>query len=132
MDKTTLVERDFRDGKKLIERLDEAKFGVHSAFWIFNSESGLWRLIIATPLVEIQSQKEAYKKIKATIYAIEQPFNISLQNISVISPSHMIVGTLRQFFGTLSDNNRIEGIRFSGSTINNSFIEDAYIYRIGL
>ncbi len=128
MDKTILVERDFKDGAVLIENLDENKFPVSSAFWIYNSESELWRLIIATPLVDVIGTKGAYIQVNKAIHKLGDNIDIPLQSISVISPKHMLVKVLRKAIQT--EKNAISSIRFTNNTIGNSFIEDAYIYRM--
>ena len=128
MDKTILVERDFEAGVKLIHKLDESEFKVHSALWFYNSEIDVWRLLIATPLVDKLGPHEVYKKVKAAIDKMEQPFEISLESISVISPTNMLIKILGVAIKTSPD--AIDGIRFTRNTINNVFIEDAYIYRV--
>jgi hypothetical protein len=128
MDKTILVERDFKDGGKLIQKLDKSEFKVHSALWFYNSEADVWRLLIATPLVDKRGPHEVYKKIKAVIDKMEQPFEISLQSISAISPTNQLIKILGVAIKTPP--NAIGGIRFTRNSINNVFIEDAYIYRL--
>ena len=128
MDKTILVEKDFKDGEILIQTLDETELKVHSAFWLYNSEADVWRLLIATPLVDKKGPLEVYKKINTVIDKIQQPFDISLQSISVISPTNNLIKILGAAINTAPD--AIGGIRFTRNTINNVFIEDAYIYRL--
>lgn len=43
MDKAVLVEKDFENGETLIRELDKDELGVHSALWLYNSESEHWR-----------------------------------------------------------------------------------------
>ncbi|WP_141434396.1 hypothetical protein [Bacillus sp. 03113] len=131
MDKTTLVERDFKDGEKLIKELDEAHLNVHSALWLFNSENDNWRLIIASKNVDFQTPKRVYSEIKRVLKRMENTgdkIDISLQNISVVSPNYPLIKILGIAIRT--DPNSISGIRFSRNSINNVYIEDAYIYRI--
>lgn len=128
MDKTALVEMDFKDGATLIEYLDNAQFDVHSAFWLYNCESEQWRLIIASDLVDLVGPREAYTKIKTVIDNIDPLFGIQLQNISVISPLNPLVKILGTSIKTSPTD--IKGIRLSRNIVGNSFIEDAFIYRI--
>ncbi|MFD2618592.1 hypothetical protein [Terrilactibacillus laevilacticus] len=128
MDKTILVEQDLKNGEKLIRKLDELKFTVHSALWLYIPESDIYRLLIATPLVDELGPQEVYRKIKSTIDMIGEPFEISLQSITAISPKNELIKTLGMLIKT--DANKISGIRFTRNTINNIYIEDSYIYRI--
>jgi hypothetical protein len=127
MDKTTLVENDIEDGKKLIEALDNASFNVHSALWYYLSDSDQWRFIIASPLVDKKSPKEAYSLIQGILAKISPQIKISLKDVSVVSPKLDLIQLLRIAIHTGPG---VSGIRFKGNTINNVFIEDAYIYRV--
>jgi hypothetical protein len=131
MDKATLVERDFKDGEVLITELDKAYINVHSALWLYNSEEQYWRLIIVSKNVDFQTPKKVYAEIKKALKAVQdrgEQIDISLQNISVISPNHPLNKVLSVAINTGPKD--ISGIRFSRNTINNSYIEDAYIYRM--
>jgi len=128
MDKTALVDMDFKNGETLIKSLDRAQFHVHSAFWFFNSESEQWRLMIASELVDDLGPKIAYTQIKSVIDDLEPSIGIELQNISVISPSNILIKILGSAIKTSPTD--IKGIRLSRNTIGNSFIEDVYIYRL--
>lgn len=131
MDKTTLVEKDFEDGAILIKELDKAHINVHSALWIYNSEVDYWRLIIASKIADFESPRKAYTHISSAIKRLEKSgvkIGFSLDNISVVSPHHPLVKGLSQALKT--EPGEIANIRFSRNRIGNTFIEDAYIYRI--
>lgn len=130
MDKATLVEQDFKAGEKLVRALDEAQINVHSAFWLYDSETDNWRLIIASKVADFSSPRRAYSQIKRVLRRLDENENnpISLENISVISPNHPLISILKTAINTGPD--QIMGIRFTRNRIGNSFIEDAYIYRI--
>lgn len=128
MDKAILVESDYKDGAKLIQELDKRNFNVHSALWFYNSEAEQWRLIIASTLVEKLGHKEVYTKVKSVIDTMEKPFDITLLNISIVNSSDFLIKLLGSAIKTSSDS--LTSIRFSKNTINNSYIEDAYIYRL--
>jgi hypothetical protein len=131
MDKTTLVERDFKDGEVLINQLDRAHINVHSALWLYNSEEENWRLVIASKIADFSSPRRAYSHIRNVLRKIEKSnttIGITLENISVISPNHPLIKLLSVAVKT--NPNQISGIRFYRNRIGNSFIEDAYIYRV--
>jgi hypothetical protein len=131
MDKTTLVESDFKDGTLLIEALDNVYFNVHSALWLYNPEEDNWRFIIASKVTDFSGPKKAYSQIKNVLKSLEKKqikINFSLENISVISPHHPLINILGTAIKT--GPNEINGIRLSRNRINNSYIEDAYIYRL--
>lgn len=127
MVKTVLVEKDIEEGKRLIEELDKAGFKVQAALWLYMSDSDEWRLLIASPYVEKEGPKRSYNFIQTVLARISPPLEVSLRNISVLSPSHNLIKLIRLAIRTGPG---ISGIRFARSVINNTLIEDAYIYRI--
>lgn len=126
MDKKILVEKDIDEGKKLLQALDDDKFIVSSALWFYFPDDG-WRLLIASPSMEKDGPKYAYNCIKTTIIKLLPPIDISLQNISVISPNDRLIKLLKAVINTGPG---IQGIRFTSNVVNNVFIEDAFIYRL--
>lgn len=127
MDKTALVERDIQDGKDLIEALDETEFKVDASLWFYSSDSDEWRLLIASPFVEENGPRKSYGFIRSVLTQPSPPSGISLKNVSVLSPKHQLIELLKTVFSTGPS---INGIRFTRSVINNTLIDDAYIYRI--
>jgi hypothetical protein len=131
MVKRTLVEVDFKDGEFLIKELDKANFNVHSALWLYNSEVNNWKFVISSKMVDYGSSKKAYSSINQTLNKMKSEgknIGISLENVTVISPHHPLIKGLGTAINTGPDT--INGIRFSQNTINDSYIDDAYIYRI--
>lgn len=123
----SLSDSMIKAGAKLVARLDAEQSEVTSAFWLYLSEDKVWKLIIASPLVDSLGPREYYKKIvDANSAASEDEEVISLNDIGVTNPSNQIVQLLTFAIGT---GDVISGIRFSRNTINGSFIEDSYIYR---
>jgi hypothetical protein len=131
VDKTALVESDFKDGEILIKELDRTHINVHSALWLFDSEANNWRLIIASKNADFTSPKKAYIQINNALNSLERrgvSVGFSLENISVISPNHPLINNLNKAIKTGATD--IGSIRFSRNRIGDSYIEDAYIYRI--
>ncbi|MCK4385659.1 MAG: hypothetical protein KAW16_07520 [candidate division Zixibacteria bacterium] len=127
MDKTALVEKVIQGGKGLIKALDKAGFQVEAAIWFYLTDSGEWRLLIASPFVEKNGPKKAYNFIQGVLAKSSPPLGISLKDISAVSPKHHLISLLRTAIRTGPD---ISDIRFTRNVINNTLIEDAYIYRI--
>ena len=127
MDKTVLVEKDIQEGKRLIEALDKTDFEVEAALWFYLTDSDEWRLLIASPFAEKNGPKKAYSFIQSILAQLPPPSGISLKDISVLSPKDHLISLLRIAILTGPG---ISGIRFTRNVINNTLIEDAYIYRI--
>lgn len=127
MDKTALVERDIKEGEKLIRTLDRADIPVEAALWFYMAESERWRLLIATRLVDERGPREAYAVIRRALEQLPSRPEIRLPQISVVSPEDDLIQLLR---AAIKTGPGIGGIRFTGNVINGVFIDDAYIYRM--
>jgi len=124
MDKPTLVDDDMKAGEGLLKKLDGIKFDVKAAFWFYLPELNEWRLIFASPAVDKKGPKEAYETVQSQLQDLKQ---LSLQNISLVSPNDNLVKLLK---AAIKTGPGVSHIRFTGNVINNVFIEDAYIYRV--
>lgn len=127
MVKAALVEKDIQEGKRLIEELDKTNFKVRAALWFYLTDSDEWRLFIASPFVEKEGPIKSYDFIQTLLVKLSPPSEISLKDISVLSPSSDLIKLMRLAIHTGPG---ISGIRFTRNVINNTLIEDAYIYRI--
>lgn len=127
MDKPTLVKTDLEAGKALLSVLDKSRFSVKAALWFYLSDSNEWRLIFALPLVDRIGPQAAYEKMQSQLQKLDPKYNLALQNISIVSPKENLIMLLKKVIHTEPESS---GIRFTRNTINNVFIEDAYIYRM--
>lgn len=127
MDKKALEERDIKEAEKLIKALDKSKFKVRAAMWFYLTDSDEWRLIIASPFVEENGPKWAYNFVQKELARLTPHLNITLKDISVLSPKDELIKILRK---GIRIGPGISGIRFSRNVINNILIEDAYIFRL--
>jgi len=127
MGRKILVEKDIEEGKRLIEALDKANFGVKAALWFYLTDSDEWRLIIASPYEEENGPKMAYSFIQREQKKLTPPIDIFLKDISVLSPNNDLINLLKVAIRTGPG---ISGIRFTRNVINNILIEDAHIYRM--
>lgn len=125
MDTKILVDKYITEGAKLLRNLDAHHFPVNAALWFFDQNSDTWKYIISTKKVDKEGPLKVYQDIQKYIEANK---NLSLNDISVVSPSNNLVMILKRAVNTGPHD--ISGIRFSKNTIDNSFIEDAYIYRM--
>lgn len=126
MDKTTLVDENIDEGRRLIEGLDREGFRVDAAMWFYLTDTSEWRLFIASPIVDQEGPKKAYGFIQSVLGKLSPTSQISLKDISAISPNHNLIRLLKIAIRTGPG---ISGIRFTKNVINNTLIEDAYIYR---
>jgi hypothetical protein len=129
MDTTILVEKNIEEGKRLIETLDKTDFEVWAALWFYSSDSKEWQLLIASPFVEKKDLEKAYSFIRSVLEQLSPPSEISTMDISAVSPRHYLVRALNTKIHTGPG---ISGIRLTRNVIDNTFIDDVYIYRVNL
>jgi len=123
----SLTDSMLKAGVQLIERLDARNSEIKSAFWLYVPEEKTWKLIVASPLVDVEGPRDYYKRIvEVNSQAAGNEEILSLNDIGVTNVSNQIVQLLRAMIRT---GDGISGIRFSRNTINGIFIEDAYVYR---
>lgn len=120
-----VAEPDIETGRAVTDALISARFAVSAALWLYMSEAGEWRLIIATPLVDKWGPRRAYSDLQVILAANQ--LRIDLSKISLVSPKDSLIRLLKS---SLRFHGPAPGIRFTGNTVNNVYIEDAYVYRI--
>jgi len=128
MVKTTLVETDKKAGESLIRKMDESRASVTAALWFYLSESDEWRLMLATPLVDKEGPKKVYERIQRLLEGQDVQYDLSLDNIAIVSPDDQLITLLKKAIKTEKDS--LSSITFTRNVINNTFIENAYIYRM--
>ncbi len=123
----SLTDSMINAGAKLVQRLDASGSEVKSAFWLYFSEEKLWKLIIASPLVDLLGPREYYKKVAAANNAVSATEGVvALNHIEVTNTGNQMVKLLAFAIGVGAG---MDGVRFSRNTINGYFIEDSYVYR---
>jgi hypothetical protein len=129
MVKASLVESDIEAGRKLLNELKkiDSHFPVRSAFWLYRPETFDWRLFIATPLVEQRGPSSAYTDVQGALRSLQPPVGISMQDISVVSPNDKLVKLMKKSVHIPND---APGVRFARTRLDDTYIEDAYIYSL--
>jgi hypothetical protein len=94
MGKAVLVDSDTEQGRRLIEALDQVGFPVVAAFWSFFPDGDLYRLVIASPVIDDKGPREAYTKIQEVLHQLNLP-DLTLDNITVLSPYDPLVIDVR-------------------------------------
>lgn len=126
MVKKQLVNTKISEGERLIRALDSSSFPVNSALW-FLLEEEEWRLLLATPLVDLEGPRAAYESLQQFLTTPSPGYDISLEEVSLLSPTNNLLEVLRRAIVTGPG---ISQIRFTENSVDNVFIEDALIYRV--
>lgn len=129
MVRTSLVETDISDGRRLIAALNQinSHFRVQAAFWLCRPEVMEWRFMIATPVIDQRGPFSTYADVQGILRTIAPPLSISMQDISVVSPNDKLVKVLKKAAHIPPG---APGVRFGRSRIDDTYVEDAYMYRV--
>lgn len=127
MVKTSLVESDIAEGRRLINDLKKvwSHFQVQAAFWLNRPDVMEWRLYLATPLVDQRGPFSTYTDVQNVLRTT--PSSISMQEISVVSPNDKLVKVVKNAAPIPPG---APGIRFGRTRLEDTYIEDAYVYRV--
>ncbi len=118
---------DIDFGKVLWHKLRGNKeFPTDGALWLFQSESGKWHLLIASPRVDQVGPREAYRELLSITSRMTADSD-QLSRIELISPKQPLYLALRSVFGKTAS---VEGARIGSTQIGGRYIDDAYLYEI--
>jgi hypothetical protein len=94
----------------------------------YDPESDRWRFVVASPEVRLRDPHAAYRKIEALARRVPGAATIFAPgDLSVVKDNDPLVVLLRK---AISTGPGIGGIRFTNNSINATFIDEAYIYRL--
>ena len=115
-------------GRQLLELLDRQNLRVLAGLWFYFPESDRWRFVIASPEVRVRGPHAAYQKIEALARKVPNASEVFAPgDLTVVKDNDPLIVLLRR---AISTGPSISGVRFTNNSINGTFIEDAYIYRL--
>jgi hypothetical protein len=116
---------DMREGgEKLLRLLQKRQFPFRSALWLYMSEAEEWRLFLAVPKARKEGKMKFYKKLQSAVS--KGPGLPSFLELAVVDAKDPLAYSL----GRADQVGNIKGHQFSRGTINGSYFEDAYVYRL--
>ena len=127
--KGCLAQDQIERGARVLARLAEDSLPVHSAAWVYQPESGIWRLYVALPEGSVDRYHEANAKIFDTLYGMMQADpDLEFQYFTVIEPDNPMAVKFREVSDRIV---KRQGVRHSGPCHKGPYLEDSYIYRLG-
>lgn len=132
MDRTILVEEEkrqlvtlrgvnIRGGQRLLAALLKADFDIQTALWLFLSDSGRWRLVLGSPLVDQEGPRSVYARVDSELVNLKPHVRISLTDIKVVGSGDKLVSALKTR-PVLTEKLLTQFV------IGGVFVEAAYIY----
>src|SRR2546425_4358232 len=92
---TILVRLPIDEGRKLVDALEDSGIPLKAAFWLYFDEADVWRLVVASPLVDKEGPLRVYERIQEVLKKLAETIPIQLSEISAFSPNDGIVKPLR-------------------------------------
>ena len=121
-----LVDSDVEMGRELLRILDETKFPVTAAAWIFFPDIEEWRLVIRTPKAEKNLQQALLELAVSLDERGDLRRRLDLSRVRLVPPKDKMLAAMGSVV-------RVEGtsnIRFARNVINGVVVDDALIYRL--
>ncbi|NVZ71793.1 hypothetical protein [Pseudomonas costantinii] len=131
MDKILLVGRSFTNemmeaGAVFVSEIEKSSLHLHAALWIQPTPDDFWKFVLAFPEVRLEGPRAVYKKLRSISNRIPQnEFRIGTEIVSVVEERDRLI---QIFKGVI----RVDGggVRFARNSLNGTYIEDAYIYKM--
>ncbi len=124
----TLLSHEIAEGQRLIDALNAANLSVDSALWTYAPEPETWRLMLTSPLYDSEGPLKTYGEILSVFREVKPELKIDWTALVAVSPKHDLIEGLRQI--QQDWNLDFSGRRLTNDRINQTWIEDAYIYQI--
>ena len=124
MDQSTLVGDPVSDGRRFVERFAADGNPVQAAFWVKDSEYGVWKLYLATELRDQVGPAATYRAVHASLEKLGEP-EISSSEIRVVSPTDPIV---KDVLKIMAHHPGWSAGRFVGNTLGSLDVAQTYIY----
>ena len=131
MDKVVLVGRSLTNemmeaGSVFVQEIERSSLHLHAALWIQQTPDDFWKFILAFPEVRLDGPRYVYKQLRAISKRISpEVYKIGVEIISVVEERDRLI---QIFKGVIKVHGG--GIRFSRNSLNGTYIEDAYIYKM--
>jgi len=121
-----LTDELIQSGEQLTIYLDN-KMIIKASMWILERESNSWKFVIGTPEVTTKGPRKIYSTVQAALEKNHSISGITLSDIAVVSMVSPIISLMKV---AISTGKAIQRLRFTRTTINGFFVEDALIYRM--
>jgi hypothetical protein len=121
MDTATLVDGKRDDGKRFVDHLKEADFGVAVAFWVVPSDDERRLLYIASDVVDKDGLAAAYGKAYSEL-ARSQVSEVMSSDIKLIGSRNPIA------LEAIAYRHDVMATNYGGRKLGSMIIDDAYIY----
>jgi hypothetical protein len=123
MVRTTLVESEIENGKRIINRLDEAHLNFPVIFWMYDEDADNWKLVFSREDINKLGKRYFYQKLIEVLSKDHLDEGITL---TLIDTNNALIKALRAFISMPT----IGGSWFTGNSINGRMFPDAYLYRV--
>lgn len=117
-----LDNQQIESGRRVLDLLMKDGMAVSAAFWVYSSESAVWRFVIATEEVDRKGPIACYRRLGVLLRAqqssgLPKPTEIDL---SFVSPMDSYIKDLRRRYHKSASESPVQ--------INSSIDQEAFVY----
>jgi len=120
------VRPDLTAGQELVKRLELAAIPIDAAYWLQDDETGIWQLILSSPLVVSRDPRQIYEEIRKILLELPNT-DLNRHEISVVSPHSSLVRDVKHVIGT---DRGLHEIRLDDLHVGGHKYRSARIYRV--
>lgn len=113
--------------KDLLARIKNTDIGIVAALWLYTSETGEWRCMLALPQLSTDGPKKSYEALWAVMYSSRDRsplHHLDFDRIAVVEPEDALVRALANAGKSLD----ISGRFLFNTRLDSTFIEGIYVY----
>src|SRR6266567_1563815 len=90
-----------KEGAALIARLDAAGVPPDAALWLYSSDRGAWKLVLADAKLWPKGPREVYRAVQKALHSLRNEVtHLSLQDVSATNPDAALIKGLRKAMPT--------------------------------
>jgi hypothetical protein len=112
-------------GHELVRRLESTGVPVDAAYWLQDDETGIWQLVLSSPLVASHGPWRIYDEIGKILLDLGTT-DLNRHEISVVGPHSSLVRDLKEQIGTGED---LQEVRLDDLYVGGHKYRSSRIYR---
>ncbi len=117
-------ERRDREGRELIEALQQSGVNIIAAFWAFQPDMSEWRLFLVTPALNTQGPRRLLRQAGEVLRRLNGSASFDLYDVEFESPSNPALMQLASHFGDIKFvDTKLTGVDVGGIQFN-----DLHVY----
>lgn len=111
---------EIESGRRVLHAMKESGMRVTAALWAYSSETGIWRLVIATHEVDRKGPIASYIRLSKLLLEERPATDLSDIDISLVSPRDSYIREIRSRYHKAASESPIQ--------VNSSLGQETFVY----